>query len=128
MTQLADGFRESRKYIEEGKSTDNGHGLDNGLVQSFLDKTLTSRLGMRILAENYLSLREEKPNYVGIINVQMNPKDMVDKWCTYVTELSERKYGRCPEFKLNGHLHAAFPYIETPLDYILPELLKNAVR
>lgn len=83
---------------------------------------------MRILAENYLSLREEKPNYVGIINVQMNPKDLVEKWCTYVTELSERKYGRCPEFKLNGHLHAAFPYIETPLDYILPELLKNAVR
>ena len=27
-----------------------------------------------------------------------------------------------------GHTGAQFPYIEMPLDYILPELLKNAVR
>ncbi len=27
-----------------------------------------------------------------------------------------------------GHVSARFPYIEMPLDYILPELLKNAVR
>ena len=27
-----------------------------------------------------------------------------------------------------GHVSARFPYIEMPLDYILPELLKNAAR
>jgi len=45
-----------------------------------------------------------------------------------VSNLSHSKYGKCPPFKLNGHVNACFPYIETPLDYILPELLKNAVR
>ena len=98
------------------------------MVRHFLDRTLTSRLGMRILAENYLSLREEKANHVGIINVGMKPKDLIEKWCDYVSELSGRKYGRSPGFRISGHVNACFPYIETPLDYILPELLKNAVR
>ena len=30
--------------------------------------------------------------------------------------------------RISGHTHASFPYIEMPLDYILPELLKNAAR
>ena len=30
--------------------------------------------------------------------------------------------------RISGHTHANFPYIEMPLDYILPELLKNAAR
>ncbi len=29
---------------------------------------------------------------------------------------------------MDGHVSAAFDYCEMPLDYILPELLKNAVR
>ena len=117
VTQLAQGFRECRKYIN-----------NENMIKSFLDRTLTSRLGMRILAENYLCLREERPNHVGIINVAMKPKDLIEKWCRYVTDLTEMKYGKSPCFKLNGHVNCSFPYIETPLDYILPELLKNAVR
>ena len=38
------------------------------------------------------------------------------------------RYGHCPPIKISGHTGAHFPYIEMPLDYILPELLKNAVR
>ena len=30
--------------------------------------------------------------------------------------------------QISGHTGAQFPYIEMPLDYMLPELLKNAVR
>ncbi|RWS07464.1 dehydrogenase kinase-like protein [Dinothrombium tinctorium] len=117
VTQLAGGFRECRKHIK-----------NEDLVRSFLDRTLTSRLGMRILAEHHIALHDEKPNYVGIINVAMRPKELIEKWCDFVTNLSEMKYGKAPQFKLNGHLNSSFPYIETPLDYILPELLKNAVR
>uniref|UniRef100_T1J8X4 Protein-serine/threonine kinase n=1 Tax=Strigamia maritima TaxID=126957 RepID=T1J8X4_STRMM len=43
-------------------------------------------------------------------------------------EISMHKYGKSPSFRLTGHVNAAIPYIELPLDYILPELLKNAVR
>jgi len=83
-----------------------------------------------MLCEHHLALAEDedRPNYVGIINVTMKPKDVVDKWCEYVSNMSEHHYGRAPPFKLNGHVNVQFPYIQTPLDYILPELLKNAVR
>uniref|UniRef100_A0A8D0S8D6 Protein-serine/threonine kinase n=1 Tax=Sus scrofa TaxID=9823 RepID=A0A8D0S8D6_PIG len=49
VTLLAEGLRESRKHIEDEK-----------LVRSFLDKTLTSRLGIRMLATHHLALHEDK--------------------------------------------------------------------
>ena len=30
--------------------------------------------------------------------------------------------------RISGHTQATFPYIEMPLDYILPEIIKNAAR
>jgi [3-methyl-2-oxobutanoate dehydrogenase (acetyl-transferring)] kinase len=101
---------------------------DDKIISYFLDDTLTSRLGMRILVEHHLELHDEKPNHIGVINTSMKLKDVIEKWCTAVRSMAELKYFRAPDFKLNGHINCAFPYIETPLDYILPELLKNAVR
>lgn len=83
---------------------------------------------MRILAEHHLALHDEKPNHVGTINVAFKPKDLVEKWAEVVKSMSESKYGRVPEFQVNGHVNCCFPYTETPLDYILPELFKNAAR
>ena len=40
----------------------------------------------------------------------------------------EAKYGKAPNVKINGHVNVTFPYIQAPLDYILGELLKNAMR
>ena len=95
-----------------------------------MDQTLTSRLGIRMLCEHHLAQADlnDRPNYFGIINVTMKLKDVVDNWCEYVTKMSEHHYGRAPQIKVNGHINVQFPYIQTPLDYILPELLKNASR
>lgn len=98
------------------------------LIRNFLDRTLTSRLGIRMLAEHHLALHDERANYVGIINIAMSPKSVIERWSDFVTQLADHRYGKAPPFKINGHVNAVFPYIETPLDYILPELLKNAVR
>lgn len=117
VTQLAAGFRECRRHIHNEE-----------LVARFLDKTLTSRLGIRMLAQHHLSLRESKSNYVGIINVGMKLKEVIERSCQFVSRVAEHKYGRIPQLKLSGHVNAVFPYIELPLDYILPEILKNAVR
>jgi len=38
------------------------------------------------------------------------------------------KYGKAPEVQLGGNLSATFSYIAEPLDYILLEILKNAMR
>jgi len=117
VTQLAEGFRECRKFITQ-----------DDLVKNFLDRTLTSRLGLRMLAEHHLTLHEERPNHVGIINVNMKLKDVIEKWADFVRKIALHKYGKAPPIRLNGHINAVFPYIEVPLDYILPELMKNAVR
>uniref|UniRef100_A0A2K5LYW3 Protein-serine/threonine kinase n=1 Tax=Cercocebus atys TaxID=9531 RepID=A0A2K5LYW3_CERAT len=101
VTLLAEGLRESRKHIE-----------DEMLVRYFLDKTLTSRLGIRMLATHHLALHEDKVGRLGWGSVR----------------LCEHKYGNAPRVRINGHVAARFPFIPMPLDYILPELLKNAMR
>ena len=58
----------------------------------------------------------------------MNLKRVVERWATFVQQITEDEYGQSPEIRISGHVTAKFPYIEMPLDYILPELLKNAVR
>lgn len=67
-------------------------------------------------------------NHVGIINIGMNLRNVIDRWATFVQQIAEDKYGHSPEIRISGHVNAKFPYIEMPLDYIMPELLKNAVR
>uniref|UniRef100_A0A8C2VTC7 Protein-serine/threonine kinase n=1 Tax=Chinchilla lanigera TaxID=34839 RepID=A0A8C2VTC7_CHILA len=117
VTLLAEGLRESRKHIQDEK-----------LVRFFLDKTLTSRLGIRMLATHHLALHEDKPDFVGIICTRLSPKKIIEKWVDFARRLCEHKYGNAPRVRINGHVAARFPFIPMPLDYILPELLKNAMR
>ncbi|RXN22591.1 3-methyl-2-oxobutanoate dehydrogenase [lipoamide] mitochondrial [Labeo rohita] len=117
VTMLAEGFRECRKHI-----------LDETLVRSFLDTTLTSRLGIRMLATHHIALHEDNPDFVGIICRRLSPKKIIEKWVDFARRLCEHQYGNSPRVRINGHVAARFPFIPLPLDYILPELLKNAMR
>ena len=87
----------------------------------------------------------------------MRLKDVVEKWAEFVRRLAIHRYGRAPDIRLSGHVGSTFPYITLPLgkdwpffylfflsffflsstdwchvsvsiDYILPEIFKNAVR
>ncbi|XP_057268096.1 3-methyl-2-oxobutanoate dehydrogenase [lipoamide] kinase, mitochondrial, partial [Pezoporus wallicus] len=101
---------------------------DEGLIRLFLDQTLTSRLGMRMLAAHHLALHEDKPDFVGIICTRLSPKKLIEKWVDFARRLCEQQYGHAPRVRINGHVAARFPHIPLPLDYVLPELLKNAMR
>uniref|UniRef100_A0A8C2WJ78 Protein-serine/threonine kinase n=1 Tax=Cyclopterus lumpus TaxID=8103 RepID=A0A8C2WJ78_CYCLU len=117
VTMLAQGFRECRRHIQ-----------DEALVRSFLDTTLCSRLGIRMLATHHLALHEDNPDFVGMICRRLSPKKIVEKWVDFAKRLCEHQYGNSPRVRINGHVAARFPFIPLPLDYILPELLKNAMR
>eukprot|EP00090_Calanus_glacialis_P029236 TRINITY_DN4692_c0_g1_i1.p1 TRINITY_DN4692_c0_g1~~TRINITY_DN4692_c0_g1_i1.p1 ORF type:complete len:453 (-),score=153.19 TRINITY_DN4692_c0_g1_i1:116-1474(-) len=117
MGSLAQGFKECKKHVSDDK-----------VVSAFLDKTLCSRLGIRMLVTHHLLLQDNKEGWIGLVNLRMSLRDMVQRWASFVTEITEDKYGHCPSIKISGHTGVHFPYIEMPLDYILPELLKNAVR
>jgi len=82
-----------------------------------------------------------------MININMCPKTLVERWAGFVQNLvqvkpvsvrqpelffifptKQDKYGHSPDIRISGHVSTRFPYIEMPLDYILPELLKNSAR
>lgn len=117
VTLLAEGFSECRRHIENEE-----------IIKSFLDRTLKSRLGIRMLAEHHLALHSEKPNHVGIITASFSPRALVTQKAEYIRNICQAKYGHAPNFRVQGHVHATFPYIAPPLEYILGELLKNAYR
>lgn len=117
VTLLAEGFRESRKHIQ-----------DEMMIRNFLDTTLCSRLGIRMLATHHLALHEDNPDFVGIICRRLSPKKIIEKWVDFARRLCEHQYGNSPRVRINGHVAARFPFITLPLDYILPELLKNSMR
>ncbi|XP_021093163.1 3-methyl-2-oxobutanoate dehydrogenase [lipoamide] kinase, mitochondrial isoform X3 [Heterocephalus glaber] len=78
VTLLAEGLRECRKHIEGEK-----------LVRYFLDKTLTSRLGIRMLATHHLALHEDKLDFVGIICTRLSPKKIIEKWVDFARATME---------------------------------------
>ncbi|GFR60394.1 [3-methyl-2-oxobutanoate dehydrogenase [lipoamide]] kinase, mitochondrial [Elysia marginata] len=81
------------------------------------------------LAEGFSECRKYiHPNHVGIININFSPRKLIEKKADFIGNVCEAKYGRAPSVKINGHVNATFPYIQAPLDYILGELLKNAMR
>jgi [3-methyl-2-oxobutanoate dehydrogenase (acetyl-transferring)] kinase len=153
---LADGFRETRRYIKSEEC-----------VKNYLNQILTARMATRILCEHHLALHQQAQglvaqqtasnaessscstssssddstsvadkqddsvksiNWVGIINKEFSPRKLVEKSSKMVSNLCQSKYGMCPKIKIDGHINAKFPYIPMPIDYILPELLKNAYR
>lgn len=120
VTLLAEGFKETRKHIKE-----------ESMIKNFLDRTLTSRLGLRMLCEHHLALHENKnnnSNHIGIIAVAFSPKHLIEKKAEQVKDLCEIKYGHAPAVVINGHLNKTFPYIPQPLEYIVYEMLKNSMR
>ncbi|KAG9317689.1 alpha-ketoacid dehydrogenase kinase [Chiua virens] len=113
-------------------------------LDSFMHRMLVSRISRRVLAEHHVALTkslgknslEEQDPHVGIIYTALNLKRSVDK-C--VKLLQNRPYcidddmeenwpdGRWPEVVVDGHLDTKFSYIREHLEYILFELLKNAM-
>ncbi|CAF2571800.1 unnamed protein product [Rotaria sp. Silwood2] len=114
---LAEGFRESKRHIKQ-----------ETLVRNFLDRALTSRLAIKMLIEHHIALRKDKPNYIGAICMSFSPTKLVESAAEYVKKVCRSEYGVTPNVKIDGHVHSTFPYIATPLNYIIPEMLKNAFR
>ncbi len=48
--------------------------------------------------------------------------------CNPLLQVSRETYGVAPEVTCTGDLQSTIPYIPTHLDYMLYELLKNAMR
>jgi len=122
---LCDGFKDSRRYIRNEE-----------YIRSNLNRILSSRLGIRLLCEHFIALNKnyednqlsKETDYIGIIHKKFSPKKLIDKAGRMVTRICLDKYGVSPKLKIDGHTNVEFPYLSLPLEYILPELLKNSFR
>jgi len=138
LVQMARGAYELRDAVQRGEVDGLGISVDGNVfadfelmhdLHSFLDRFYMSRIGIRVLASQYLALRDPAlDGYVGIICQNTSPYDVVKHAVNDAAYMCNRKFGRVPEVNINGRIDLTFAYIPTHLHYILLELLKNAMR
>jgi len=138
--ELRQSMKDNGNYDNENDGADYVH--DFSLMtdlHAFLDRFHASRIGIRILAGQYLALRNSAAsnnnatggsdqNYIGMVNVRTSPYEIVQQAIDDATFMCARRYGDAPEVIVRGRLDLDFPYIPTHLHYILLELLKNSMR
>lgn len=44
--------------------------------------------------------------HIGIIKVQMPLKEVIERWATFVANITEERYGVSPVIKISGHINA----------------------
>lgn len=93
--------------------------------QYLLDRFYMSRIGIRVLAGQYLALRDDfGDDYVGMICKNTSPYDIVRQAAENAKKMCRRQYGRAPQIEISGRLDLTFAYVPSYLHYISLELLK----
>jgi len=128
---MARGAFELRKAVRSGsvKGTKTLEFEQMEDSHAFLDRFYMSRIGIRVLIGQYLSLRQSPiDNYVGVICSNTSPCELVKRAIDEASFMCDRKYGDSPVVNLNGRLDLTFPYIPSHIHYIMLELIKNSMR
>lgn len=135
---------------------ESSHHLDGKQLDKFMERMLRSRISRRVLAEQHIALSEalddpfhffnepvrgthseeedveDVGDHVGIIYTRLSVASVVNKGVKLLTQMFANVQGvgkdRIPEVKVDGDLKARFAYIPEHLEYIVFELLKNAIR
>ena len=170
LVQMAQGayqFRTEMRQQQKKRLGKQQHQNDNSVddcafaqmnqCHEFLDRFYMSRIGIRFLAAQYLTLRNanmqrqqqalslsspsvslqsssskksstSSSNYIGMICQETSPSQCVRQAATDASMMCRRMYGQSPHVEVTGQLDLTFPYIPTYLHYIVLELLKNALR
>lgn len=112
--------------------------MDHQDLAAFLDDMIMARIGIRLIAEQFIVLTKQslakdqqdnnEKGQIGIIDTRLQPSQLIHTCVDYVAELCDFSYGYSPEVIINGHLETTLTYIPVHLEYILTEILKNAYR
>ncbi|KAL5037331.1 Protein-serine/threonine kinase [Batrachochytrium dendrobatidis] len=105
-------------------------------ADKFINETLRSRIGRRVLAEQHIALsqvfdgtKEAQPDWIGIVNINCHARAAVDKCASLAGKLFRQAYNiEPPEVIIDGFEDATFTYIPDHIEYILFELIKNSIR
>ncbi|KAG6017219.1 hypothetical protein E4U54_008010 [Claviceps lovelessii] len=113
-------------------------------LDKFMNTILRSRISRRVIAEQHLSLTEtfnsshfspgamlSESDFIGEVFIRCSARDVIERCAKAVTALARSTNGSdvlVPEINIVGHLDASFPYILGHIEYIVGELLRNAVQ
>ncbi|CAJ2508113.1 Uu.00g092990.m01.CDS01 [Anthostomella pinea] len=114
-------------------------------LDRFMNTILRSRISRRVIAEQHLALTEtfnadwfspgaklSESDFIGEVFLKCVAKDVIERCGRAVQDLARSANPgpdiAIPEIRVDGHLEATFPYILSHLEYIVGELLRNAVQ
>ncbi|KAI9461295.1 alpha-ketoacid dehydrogenase kinase N-terminal domain-containing protein [Lactarius psammicola] len=115
-------------------------------LDAFMRRMLVSRISRRVLAEHHVALSDSvagknrvksgEDSHVGIIYTGLNVEKSVRRCTALLHELTRDSDDpwpsgndiQWPEVTVDGHTDVQFAYIKEHLEYILFELLKNAMQ
>jgi len=96
-------------------------------ISAFLNQTITSRIGIRLIAEQYVAIsqspalassgtpttRNKPVDHLpgGIIDPECSPERMVRMCAAFVSSLCEATFGTSPDIKIDGVVDARFAYV-----------------
>ncbi|KAH9468559.1 hypothetical protein Pst134EA_009097 [Puccinia striiformis f. sp. tritici] len=118
---FATGFKESKRYLSEEQ------------ISSFLNRAIQSRISIRLIAEQHLSLSKTDhqssnsgpSTRVGIVDKKVKLEKTLEGVLEFSQELCEGTYGIAPEWKLLGEVDAEVCFVEMHLQYVLIEVIKK---
>ncbi|VDC03594.1 unnamed protein product [Peniophora sp. CBMAI 1063] len=132
---LLDTHRAVIPSLSLGLSLSSPH-LPPDQLDAFMRRMLVSRMSRRVLAHHHIALSDAYngrdtddagESHVGVIYTGLSLGKSVRKVASILRE-AEGSQMVWPEVLLEGHLDAKFSYIKEHLEYIIFELLKNAMQ
>ncbi|MEW5315770.1 MAG: hypothetical protein WDW38_007176 [Sanguina aurantia] len=97
-------------------------------LDSFFDNMLRSRISRRVIAEQHLQMNNPRPGFVGTISTHLDVADAIEFAAQKTQQVCIETFGYCPDVVVTGDKTATLSYVPAHLDYMLYELLKNAMR
>ena len=124
--RMAQGVIELRQEILEHPTVSWDKQIERDVTQ-VLDRFFTARIGLKLLVEQHF--RKSEPGFSGAIQLNCSPEQVAQKAIASARGLCEYHLGRAPEVALYGSPSGgSITYLPSHMDYILLELLKNAMR
>ncbi|KAI8082677.1 mitochondrial branched-chain alpha-ketoacid dehydrogenase kinase-domain-containing protein [Gilbertella persicaria] len=124
VTTIAQGILEYKEHLNSP--------LIDTEVQQFLDRFYMSRIGIRMLIGQHVSLYRgpNRKNYVGVICTKTNIRDVALDAIANAKFICEEHYGlyQAPEVHMFCPGDIEFMYVPSHLNHMLFELLKNSLR